>query len=212
MNFIQDHCNTVNKCLDVGSSTGILLKAIREKYRCKVFGIEPGDAYREFSEKEEIPSVADLKELDRQHEKSFDLITMGHTLEHLPDPLSYLRTLKERWLKEGGHLLIEVPNLFGHTSFELAHLTAFSPQTLRSMLLQAGYEISKLHSHGSPRSKLIPLYITAIATGKAGRAEKSIFRTRPWWIRFRRRFGMQWNKQASRFLTRWARLPWPELE
>jgi 2-polyprenyl-3-methyl-5-hydroxy-6-metoxy-1,4-benzoquinol methylase len=212
LDFLKGNTENISRCLDIGSSTGMLLKVLHAGYGCEVMGVEPGDAYREYGQREGIPAVGNLEQLDTAFEKSFDLITMAHTLEHLPEPLSYLKNLKQNWLNDSGYVLIEVPNLLGHTSFELAHLTAYTKQTLRAMLHQAGLEVIKIRAHGAPRSLLIPLYITALAVVRGPSSDSYVFQGRPGWIRVRRKIGMWWNRFATRFLTRWAWLPWPEMD
>jgi len=212
LDFLKGNTENISRCLDIGSSTGMLLKVLHAGYGCEVMGVEPGDAYREYGQREGIPAVGNLEQLDTAFEKSFDLITMAHTLEHLPEPLSYLQNLKQNWLNDSGYVLIEVPNLLGHTSFELAHLTAYTKQTLRAMLHQAGLEVIKIRAHGAPRSLLIPLYITALAVVRGPSSDSYVFQGRPGWIRVRRKIGMWWNRFATRFLTRWAWLPWPEMD
>jgi len=212
LSFAKENAGKISLCMDIGSSTGILLKAFREGYGCEVIGIEPGDAYREYSQREGITAVKSLNELNTNYERSFDLVTMAHTLEHLPEPLSYLRNLRERWLTDKGFILIEVPNLLGHNSFELAHLTAFTSQTLSTMLHQAGFEVVRIQTHGKPRSLLIHLYISVLAVARGDTAQLQSIRANSRWIRFRRSLGMLWSRLATRFLSRWAWLPWPEVD
>jgi hypothetical protein len=121
----------------------------------------------------------------------------------------YLQEVRQEWLTPEGTLLVEVPNLYGHRSVEIPHLFCFSAGTLRYALAQAGYEVIRMERHGSPRSKLIPLYLTAIAkpTGKL-QAAKSSSRA----VRFKRRSGMAWNRLASRIAPGLAWLPLPSLE
>jgi hypothetical protein len=66
-------------------------------------------------------------------------------------------------LTRDGWLLLEVPNLYCHDSFEIAHLVSFSPHTLRQTVQKAGFEVVKLRAHGHPRSELLPLYLTLLA-------------------------------------------------
>jgi len=74
------------------------------------------------------PSLDDLGQADGGR---FDLVSMAHVLEHIPNPVEYLSDLRERYLTPDGWLLIEVPNLYAHDSFEIAHSIAFSSHTLR---------------------------------------------------------------------------------
>jgi SAM-dependent methyltransferase len=209
--FAQPYLHKVQAHLDIGSSAGALLLEFRRAYGCESFGVEPGEAYRSFSKKLGLQVVADLADLDRNQRKSFDLITMAHVLEHVPDPVGYLDELRELWLAPNGHLLIEVPNLFGHPAFELAHLTAFSKSTLSQILHEAGYQVVAQKVHGAPRSHIIPLYVTVLAGGSAHPVESSPLRSRDRWIYFRRRLGKVWNRWASRIAPHWAWLPLPEV-
>jgi hypothetical protein len=65
-------------------------------------------------------------------------------------------------------LLIEVPNLYVHDSFEIAHMSSFSQHTLGQTLLKAGFEVVAYMKHGKPRSELLPLYLTVIARTTTG--------------------------------------------
>jgi 2-polyprenyl-3-methyl-5-hydroxy-6-metoxy-1,4-benzoquinol methylase len=210
--FSAPWLRNLKKCLDIGSSTGVLLGLIAGAYGCEGFGIEPGEAYADFSKEKGFQVVSDIKDLDKVHENSFDLITMGHTLEHIPEPAEFLQRLRVRWLSPGGHLLLEVPNLYGHYSFETAHLIAFSKSTLSELLRRAGFEVLEVKAHGYPRSHLIPLYITLIARGMEEITDNESVQTTSVGVKVRRRFGMLWHQVASKLLTRWAWLPWPEVD
>jgi 2-polyprenyl-3-methyl-5-hydroxy-6-metoxy-1,4-benzoquinol methylase len=80
---------------------------------------------------------------------SFDIITMRHSLEHVPDPVAILEAARDL-LATNGQLVIRVPNFaswevdyFGDASPRLdipRHLTHFTPATLKAMLEKSGYE------------------------------------------------------------------------
>jgi len=207
--FAKSMLPKVNHTLDIGSSTGSLLLGLQEAYGCSGTGIEPGKAYREFSRANGLNIVGDLSELGKSERHSFDLITMAHVLEHLSDPVDYLKNLKLQWISSAGSLLLEVPNLFGHQTFERSHLFAFSPQSIVEMLHQTGFNVRKLWVHGKPRSLLIPLYISVLASPAADRATRAI-RSSSSGIRWRRKRGMIWRRFVTKFAARWAWLPWPE--
>ena len=80
----------------------------------------------------------------------FDVVSLWHVLEHLPDPDRTLRDCA-RWLAGGGLLLLAVPNLdswqarvFRGSWFHLDppfHLHHFAPRSLARALDGAGFEV-----------------------------------------------------------------------
>lgn len=154
----------IRRHLDIGSSAGLLLQAFKTRFNCDITGIEPGEQYRQYAEKQGITTFASLEALEQAGAEKFDLVSMMHVLEHLPEPVRSLAEIRENFLEPDGLLLVEVPNLFGHDSFETAHMSAFSPHTLHETLKQAGYTISGMKAHGVPRSQILPLYLTVLAT------------------------------------------------
>lgn len=163
INFLAKANVAPSQCLDIGSSAGIFLKRLISTYACKVTGVEPGSAYQNYAQQQGIIVYSSLDDLAHSHNGQFDLVSMSHVLEHIPNPVEYLSNLRERYLTPDGWLLIEVPNLYAHDSFEIAHLISFSPHTLRETLKKAGFEIVENKKHGLPRSDLLPLYLTFLA-------------------------------------------------
>jgi len=156
------HIKQVSRHLDIGCSAGLLMQSISHTYQCETVGIEPGEAYREYAMKSGLKIYPSLQEMQAAGKERFDLVTMSHVLEHLPDPRTYLEHLKEEILASDGCLLIEVPNLYAHDSFEIAHLSSFSIHTLRQLVRKAGYEMIAYQKHGYPRSKVIPYFLTVL--------------------------------------------------
>jgi SAM-dependent methyltransferase len=161
--FIQEPVNAIKRHLDIGCSAGLLLQQFTKAYGCRPVGVEPGEAYRTYALAQKLPVYASLGDLAANESEQFDFISLAHVLEHLPDPVTYLSALRQEWLAPGGWLLLEVPNLYGHDCFEVAHLVSYSPHTLQQVLQQAGYQIQAQRVHGQPRSQTIPLYITVLA-------------------------------------------------
>jgi SAM-dependent methyltransferase len=163
LEFTSGKLSGCSRHLDIGSSAGILLQRFQGAYSCQPLGIEPGNAYRRYAQEQGLRVFASLDELETAGESQFDLISMAHVLEHIADPVGYLAAQRIKWLVTGGHLLVEVPNLYAHDSFEIAHLVSFSPHTLSQTLEKAGFEIITLEKHGRPRSEVLPLYLTVLA-------------------------------------------------
>ena len=175
--------------LDIGCSMGILLGHFVEEYHCHPVGIEPGEAHRNFARQAGLTVYASLEDLEQNEHTRYSLVSMAHVLEHLPDPVGYLVHLRETLLDPAGWLLIEVPNLYAHDSFETAHLVAYSAHTLQQTLGKAGFEVIRLEQHGRPRSAWLPLYITVLASPRIG--TQGPFRIHPErYVAAKRQFGM----------------------
>lgn len=211
LKLLSRNVASVERHLDIGSSTGSLMVTVSEAYDCDTVGVEPAEVYRAFCTARGLTVFSDLKALAGVDGPRFDLITLAHVLEHLPDPVGYLEELRETWLTPSSTVLIEVPNLFGHRSVEIPHLFCFSAGTLRYTLAQAGYDVLRVTRHGSPHSRLIPLYLAALAVPVVGGDHRQSMKSSARMVRFRRRTGMTWRRFATRLAPGWAWLPLPSL-
>jgi SAM-dependent methyltransferase len=204
--FIKRDIGAVVRHLDIGSSSGALLQEFKDHYGCRSVGIEPGEAYRAYSLEFLDCIYPNRTALEAAGEERFDLITMMHVLEHIPNPIDELRRIRERLLTSNGYLLLEVPNLYEHASFELAHLYAFSASTLREVLMQAGFKPTLLRTHGSFRSPILKLYITALAHPmEKARPKRSFYFPGSLGVSFRRRLG---SFKRNFFSTHWPDWTW----
>lgn len=163
LDYVRQQVKSSTRILDIGCSTGILLQQFQAYYQCRACGVEPGTLYRQYAQSLGLEVYSSLDELLSPGLTHFNLVSMMHVLEHLPDPASYLQKTREEFLDPDGWLLLEVPNLFAHDCFEVAHLVSFSVHTLTQVVQKAGYRVVQLRAHGLPRSKLIPLYLTLLA-------------------------------------------------
>ena len=163
VDFMRPYIRQLSSHLDIGCSTGIFMQFVSRVYADTAVGIEPGKAYRDHASREGLKVYKSLGALKEHHTSLFNLVSMLHVLEHMADPVAYLVDLRKDILAPAGWLLVEVPNLYAHDSFEIAHLVSFSAHTLGQTLYKAGYEIVLLEKHGRPRSKMIPYYLTVLA-------------------------------------------------
>lgn len=95
--------------LDIGCGTGELLNYFKKK-GWDVLGVEPNNSARSFASKKYSIAVYDENELNKFKENSFDVISMWHVLEHVPDLNGRMNQLK-KLLKKDGLLVIALPNL-----------------------------------------------------------------------------------------------------
>ena len=165
--IVSKQVDKVSRHLEIGCSTGCLLQELQKQYGCTSIGIEPGNAFRDHAVQKGFKVYPSLAALQENKEERFDLISMSHVLEHMTDPVATLTELQRTWLTPQGWLFLEVPNLYGHFSFEVAHLFSFSSHSLDQVIQKAGFRKIQLVKHGQPRSRRIPLYLNILARPSA---------------------------------------------
>jgi len=103
--------------LDIGAGTGDFLAAAKAN-SWEVTGVEPSDKARDIAASKGISLFENTQDFANE---SFDVITMWHVLEHVPDPEIQIKELK-RLLKPKGTLIVAVPNF---NSYDAKHYGAF---------------------------------------------------------------------------------------
>jgi 2-polyprenyl-3-methyl-5-hydroxy-6-metoxy-1,4-benzoquinol methylase len=93
------------KILDIGAGTGDFL-VMAKNDGWQITGIEPSEKAKKIAINKGITFAENLSNLDSH---SFDVITMWHVLEHVPDLDNYITELK-RLVKPSGVIIIAVPN------------------------------------------------------------------------------------------------------
>lgn len=135
------------RILDIGCGSGRALSLLKER-GWDTYGVELNAqavdiARNKLNLKVELGSINDIEFRDN----FFDVVTMLHTLEHMPNPKETLRKVN-KVLKIGGTLITIIPNV---DSFEARifrqywlgwdpprHLYSFSLRTLKKMLRTIG--------------------------------------------------------------------------
>ncbi len=146
------------RLLDIGSGSGQFLYEMRG-FKMDLYGVEPGMFDKKSSERNGL----NIKKGDlisaRFPPNFFDVITMNHVLEHVPNPTE---TIKEiyRILKKRGILIVAVPNYdsFAHKLFKKnwyqldvpRHLFNYSTKILLSKLSQKKLKIKKIRYNSRP--------------------------------------------------------------
>lgn len=135
--------NTISKqgnLLDVGCGNGTFLSAFYQHFPLwSLSGFEPNESTKKSIEMISPQTRFYSGSLDVINEK-FDIITMIHSLEHIPDPAQVLSKLKNM-LNSNGILLIVVPNYLKNP-FDLIiadHCSHFSINSLSRLLGNCGF-------------------------------------------------------------------------
>jgi 2-polyprenyl-3-methyl-5-hydroxy-6-metoxy-1,4-benzoquinol methylase len=123
--------------LDVGAGGGEVVFAAHQ-LGLQSMGIEPNEGYSEFA-REAYGIEVQTGELADVRSKRFQIVTMFHVLEHMPNPKGVFEALYEI-IAADGYALLEVPNIEQADAspaniFFKAHLIYYSSSTL---LLAAG--------------------------------------------------------------------------
>ena len=147
---IEHLLNSNTKILDVGCSTGHFLHSLKGKVKTRI-GLELNQAEAEFIRNNlDFKVYSEPLDVARIEEGPFDFITSLQVLEHIEDPIKFLKQIAEN-LKADGYLYLEVPNIndviiscyqvkgYENFYYREPHLYYFSPATLKKLLDQAGF-------------------------------------------------------------------------
>jgi SAM-dependent methyltransferase len=139
--------------LDVGCSTGLYLRVLKDAGYINLWGTDLSEAHCEYvRSKHYIPCFSSL---DAIPDNAFDLVNCSDVLEHTIDPIAFCKSL-QRKLRPGGHLIIQVPN-YGSYYRKLsgrhwvwlippAHLQYFCAASLGRTLEKGGLAIARRES------------------------------------------------------------------
>src|SRR3989339_185208 len=138
------------RVLDVGCSTGHFLAALKGKVNVRV-GLELSQDAVDFIRAHlDFPVYGDPIEEAAIAEGPFDLITSLQVVEHVKDPVAFLRAIGTH-LKPGGYLYLEVPNLhdilldhyhipgYADFYFREPHISYFTKNTFQDAIDKAGF-------------------------------------------------------------------------
>jgi SAM-dependent methyltransferase len=160
VDFVVRHAKNAEagKLIDIGCGNGAALRNFSGALpEWQLYGSELSGAAR--ASLATLPNFVDLftGPIEWIGER-FDMVTMIHSLEHMPDPLATLRGACQL-LGEGGALFVEVPNV-ATSMFDLLvadHLLHFSPAHLGYLAARAGFSVDTL------LDDLLPKEITLLA-------------------------------------------------
>ncbi|MFD2542916.1 class I SAM-dependent methyltransferase [Lacinutrix gracilariae] len=120
LKLINSFSSTQKTLLDIGCGTGDFLQTAQQN-NWQVSGIEPNEQARAIANTKTNNAVFTTEQLQEFKKQSFDVITLWHVLEHLPNLTEQVSVLKSL-LKENGSLIIAVPN---YKSYDATHYKNF---------------------------------------------------------------------------------------
>jgi 2-polyprenyl-3-methyl-5-hydroxy-6-metoxy-1,4-benzoquinol methylase len=137
---------------DIGSGTGYFASHMKGK-GWNVMGIELNEKARQYSISRFGLNAVSPSEVSGIKAGIIDCVTLWHVLEHLYDPILWLKEIK-RILKDDGKCIIALPNIksadaewFGNEWAALdvpRHLWHFSPTTLTAFINGQGLTCTKV--------------------------------------------------------------------
>ena len=160
------------KLLDIGAGGGFFPYVVKQK-GFNVIGLEPNAGYAGYG-KDEFDldiRVGFIQEAGFDRD-CFDVITLNHVLEHLEDPYLALTRIRG-WLKPGGYLNVEVPNIEATyhapgNKFHRAHLYNFNPGNLQRLAMRAGFQITDVQLAPGTRHINMIMQRPELAASSAG--------------------------------------------
>lgn len=153
LNFLSNHTDTLRgkRVLEIGCGTGYLLSRLKP-YGAEVLGVEPGEHGQEGASKYGVPIIHDYFPSAKIDGK-FDIIIVYAVLEHMEDPLQFMRGVKEA-LAPGGAIFFSVPDTEpcqrqGDASVLLhEHWSYFTRHSLETFLQVLGGSSSQIEAAG----------------------------------------------------------------
>jgi len=137
------------RVLDIGSGYGFFVNELSNHGYKNVIGIEISEERRHIALEHGTVPIMDIDvDMPGKDIGRFDIVTLFHVLEHMADPIIFLRNLK-KLLNPGGVFVCEVPNVqemlldnceaYNAFYWIRAHLNYFSKRTFVRCLEQAGF-------------------------------------------------------------------------
>lgn len=137
------------KLLDIGAGTGDFL-VVAQNDGWQITGIEPSAKAKAIAINKGVTFAEKLSELESH---SFDIITMWHVLEHVPNLEEHIDELK-RLIKPTGTIIIAVPNFksfdadfYGKywAAFDVPrHIWHFSKTAIEKLFAEKGMKLVKV--------------------------------------------------------------------
>lgn len=164
--------------MEIGSSSGFMLKPF-ETNKNKLFGIEPSENFRKYTNNINIKTYKSIDEALMFKKKSIDLLLHYYVLEHIDNPIRFIKK-SMKFLKKKGLIIFEVPNIndplitlfktkeFDNFYWSIVHHWYFSSKTLGNLLTKNNIK----HEFYFDQRYDLSNHITWLKEGKPGGTNK----------------------------------------
>ena len=160
LRYILSNCDvkvSQMKVLEIGCTSGGILRYFREKGAASVTGVDPESRYAEYANRVSGINVYDgyFDEFCKYNKETYNMIIMRHVVEHLFEPLVNLE-LVNSLLDENGILFVETPSLYSmgirerwKKNFIVEHPVIYSVKTLELLIEKCRFKIIKRPENGN---------------------------------------------------------------
>ena len=135
-----------SQVLEVGCGDCFFLKSICDRAKCRGTGIDPCMTDAAINDRIALaPHIDSLPD-----EQKFSMLILQHVLEHISNPLHFLKNLGEIRLDPGAPVFIEVPALEWILEngmwfdFTHEHINYFTASTISNLTRAAGFEVEQV--------------------------------------------------------------------
>jgi 2-polyprenyl-3-methyl-5-hydroxy-6-metoxy-1,4-benzoquinol methylase len=149
VSLINKYTDSDKTLLDIGAGTGAFLKSAKQN-GWETYGIEPSQKARDLALKKGLELKENLDLLDKRR---FQVITLWHVLEHLPDLELQIEKITSL-LHNDGTLMIAVPNFKSYdakyykeywAAYDVPrHLSHFSQFSISKLFAKSGMKLVKV--------------------------------------------------------------------
>lgn len=149
------------RLLDIGCGGGVFIHTFLQNVGgWDAAGVEPTPAFAELAGRRLArPVMAGIYRSGLFAGQRFDLISINQVLEHVVDPVAFLRDVRKD-LDDTGLVYLEVPDVLDlgflaptHDRFMMQHLWVFSRSSLANICRRAGYRVVALDQQVTIRQK-----------------------------------------------------------
>ena len=190
--LIRTENNKAGSLLDIGAGTADFLSLCKIR-GWEISGVEINSGARELAAEKGVNLLQDLSEV----EGTYDVITLWHVLEHLPNLKEITKRLEEL-LKPGGTLLIAVPNF---NSFDATYYKEYwaAYDVPRHIWHFSRGSMKKLFSSSMKLKSMKPMIFDAFYVSLLSEKYKSgsSFSLKAFWIGLRSNYAAVLTKEYS---------------